>query len=91
MKALVHTAQLRLEYVDRRTPVPAPNEVLVRVAAVAICGSDVHGYTGTTGRRIPPIVMGHEASGVVESVGRSGGERVGAGYPGDIRLDGLLQ
>jgi threonine dehydrogenase-like Zn-dependent dehydrogenase len=37
---------------------------LVRIEAVAICGSDVHGYTGTTGRRIPPIIMGHEAGGI---------------------------
>ena len=56
-------------------------DVLVRVAAVAICGSDVHGYTGTTGRRIPPIIMGNEASGVIEKVGpavtvRQVGERV---------------
>jgi L-iditol 2-dehydrogenase len=70
VKALVHTAPLRLEYVDRPAPVLAPDEVLVRVVAVAICGSDVHGYTGSTGRRIPPIVMGHEAAGVVEAVGR---------------------
>ena len=69
MKALVHTAPLKLEYVDWPEPVLAPDEVLVRVAVVAICGSDVHGYTGTTGRRIPPIIMGHEASGVVEAVG----------------------
>ncbi|HMO85326.1 MAG TPA: alcohol dehydrogenase catalytic domain-containing protein, partial [Lacipirellulaceae bacterium] len=42
----------------------------MRVAACGICGSDVHGYDGSTGRRIPPIVMGHEAAGVVEAVGR---------------------
>ena len=69
MKALVHTAPLRLEYVDRPVPVPGPDDVLIRVSAVAICGSDVHGYTGTTGRRIPPIVMGHEAAGVIEAAG----------------------
>ena len=46
-------------------------DVLVRVKAVAICGSDVHGYTGTTGRRIPPVIMGHEAAGVVEAWGRA--------------------
>jgi threonine dehydrogenase-like Zn-dependent dehydrogenase len=44
---------------------------LVRVRACGICGSDVHGYTGKTGRRIPPIIMGHEASGTVEAVGRN--------------------
>jgi L-iditol 2-dehydrogenase len=71
VKSLVHTAPLTLEYIDWPDPVLAPDEVLVRVAAVAICGSDVHGYTGTTGRRIPPIIMGHEASGAVEAVGRA--------------------
>jgi len=69
MKALVYTGPLRLEYMDRPDPVPGASEVLVRVRAVAICGSDVHGYTGTTGRRIPPVIMGHEASGVIEAVG----------------------
>ena len=69
MKSLVHTAPLRLEYIETPLPALGPRDVLVRVASVAICGSDVHGYTGSTGRRIPPIVMGHEASGIVESVG----------------------
>ena len=69
MKALVHTGPLRLEYMDRPDPVAGPGDVLVRVEAVAICGSDVHGYTGTTGRRIPPVIMGHEAAGIVEATG----------------------
>ena len=50
-------------------PVPGPDEVLIRVKACAICGSDVHGLDDSSGRRHPPIVMGHEASGEVESVG----------------------
>ena len=73
MRALVYTGPMRLEYADRPIPVPASGEVLVRVRAVAICGSDVHGYTGTTGRRIPPVVMGHEASGVIEVPGSGAG------------------
>jgi L-iditol 2-dehydrogenase len=44
-------------------------DVLVRVKACGICGSDVHGYDGSSGRRIPPLIMGHEASGVVERTG----------------------
>ena len=71
MKALVHTAPLKFELRDVPVPQPQDDEVLIRVRAVGICGSDVHGYTGTTGRRIPPIIMGHEASGVVETVGRA--------------------
>jgi L-iditol 2-dehydrogenase len=53
-------------------PVPAvgPDDVLVAVKACGICGSDVHGYDGSTGRRIPPVVMGHEASGVVFETGK---------------------
>jgi L-iditol 2-dehydrogenase len=43
--------------------------VLVQVAACGICGSDVHGYDGTSGRRIPPLVMGHEAAGTVAAIG----------------------
>lgn len=50
-------------------PELAANEVLIRVEACGICGSDVHGYDGSSGRRIPPIVMGHEAAGVVTAVG----------------------
>ena len=47
----------------------APDEVLIRVRACGVCGSDVHGFDGSTGRRIPPLVMGHEAAGTVETVG----------------------
>lgn len=65
MKALLLSRYKHLEMVDLPEPVPGPGEVLVRVAACGICGSDVHGYDGSTGRRIPPIVMGHEAAGTV--------------------------
>ncbi len=71
MKALVHTAPLQFDFRDTPQPQPGDDEVLVRVKACGICGSDVHGYTGSTGRRIPPIIMGHEAAGVVEAVGRN--------------------
>ncbi len=69
MKALLLTDAKRLEYVDFSEPPIAADEVLVRVAACGVCGSDVHGYDGSTGRRIPPIVMGHEAAGVITQVG----------------------
>ena len=59
--------------VDLPTPQPAEDELLIRIQACGICGSDVHGYDGSTGRRLPPIVMGHEAAGVVESVGSAVG------------------
>src|SRR5262249_48428467 len=69
MKALLLSSYRKLELADLPAPSPAPDEVLLRVAACGICGSDVHGYDGSSGRRIPPIVMGHEAAGVIASVG----------------------
>ena len=69
MKALLLSEYKHLEVVDLATPTPGPHEVLVRVAACGICGSDVHGYDGSTGRRIPPLVMGHEAAGTIAAVG----------------------
>ncbi len=69
MKALVLTAYNQLEYLDVPQPEAGPEEVLIRVAACGICGSDVHGMDGSSGRRIPPIIMGHEASGTIEAVG----------------------
>ena len=69
MKALLLSSYKNLELADLPAPTPAPDEVLIRVAACGICGSDVHGYDGSSGRRIPPIVMGHEAAGVIAAVG----------------------
>jgi L-iditol 2-dehydrogenase len=69
MKALLLSEYNQLDIADLPAPVPGVDEILVRVAACGICGSDVHGYDGTSGRRIPPIVMGHEAAGVVEAAG----------------------
>jgi L-iditol 2-dehydrogenase len=69
MKALLLSAPGQLAFTDVETPVPGAGQVRVRVAACGICGSDVHGYTGSTGRRIPPLVMGHEAAGTVDAVG----------------------
>ena len=70
MKALVLEAYNQLVYKDMPDPVIADDEVLVRVKATGICGSDVHGMDGSTGRRMPPIIMGHEASGVIAKVGK---------------------
>ena len=81
MKALLLSEYRRLELTDLATPEPQPGEVMIRVAACGICGSDVHGYDGSSGRRIPPIVMGHEAAGFVRKLGHgvtglSEGDRV---------------
>jgi L-iditol 2-dehydrogenase len=69
MKALLLSEYSRLEMVDLPMPRPGPDDVLIRVEACGICGSDVHGYDGSSGRRIPPIVMGHEAAGTIAAVG----------------------
>lgn len=69
MKALLLKAYKQLELTELPAPDLAPDHVLVRVRACGICGSDVHGFDGSTGRRIPPLVMGHEAAGVVAEVG----------------------
>jgi len=69
MKSLLLTAYNHLELTDMPVPAVGAGDVLVRVEACGICGSDVHGLDGSTGRRIPPIVMGHEAAGTVEAVG----------------------
>lgn len=69
MKALVLKAYKQFAYEDVPPPAAGPGEVLVAVKACGICGSDVHGMDGSTGRRRPPIIMGHEAAGVVQSAG----------------------
>lgn len=69
MKALLLSEYKKLELVELPRPEAREGELLIRIHACGICGSDVHGYDGSTGRRLPPIVMGHEAAGVVESVG----------------------
>jgi L-iditol 2-dehydrogenase len=71
MKALVLREYMKLVYEDVPRPEIAPDEVLVKVEACGICGSDVHGLDGSTGRRQPPLIMGHEASGVVAEAGQA--------------------
>lgn len=70
MKALLLDSYKHLTHQDIPTPeIKDPHEVLVRIRAAAICGSDVHGYDGSTGRRKPPVIMGHEGAGEVVAVG----------------------
>ena len=79
MKALVLKEYKRFAYEDVPVPEPGPEEVLIAVKACGICGSDVHGMDGSTGRRRPPIIMGHEAAGIISRVG----SRVTAWAAGD--------
>ena len=81
MKALILEEYQHLVYDDVADPRIGPEDVLVQVRACGICGSDVHGLDGSTGRRIPPVIMGHEAAGVIAEVGADvtgwqAGERV---------------
>jgi len=69
MKALVLTEYNQFEYKDMPDPEYGENDVRIRVKAVSICGSDIHGMDGSSGRRRPPIIMGHEASGVIDGIG----------------------
>ncbi|MDR3302082.1 MAG: galactitol-1-phosphate 5-dehydrogenase [Spirochaetaceae bacterium] len=71
MKALVLTQYKKLDYLEVDTPeLCGARELLVRVKAAAVCGSDVHGFDGSTGRRKPPVIMGHEASAEVVETGK---------------------
>lgn len=72
-RAAVLEAPRRLRVVERETPAPGPGEALVRVAATAICHTDLAIYTGRHPGVRYPVVMGHEAVGVVEAVGAGSG------------------
>ncbi len=69
MKALVLDEYNQLNYRDFPDPEIQPGDVLIEVKACGICGSDVHGMDGSTGRRKPPLIMGHEAAGVIIETG----------------------
>ena len=81
MKALLLTEYKHLELTEIPQPEVGADDVLIQVQACGICGSDIHGWDGSSGRRVPPLVMGHEASGIVADVGSrvtafSAGDRV---------------
>jgi L-iditol 2-dehydrogenase len=71
LKALIYTKPYCLEYSDFPQPTVGDDDVLIHVRACGICGSDVQGFTGRTGRRIPPLIMGHEAAGIIEGAGKN--------------------
>ncbi len=87
MKALVLNQYKRLDLQDFPDPQIEPDEVLIRVRSCGICGSDVHGYDGSSGRRIPPLIMGHEAAGEIAETG----SEVQAFRPGDrVTFDSMI-
>ncbi|HUV21599.1 MAG TPA: alcohol dehydrogenase catalytic domain-containing protein [Gammaproteobacteria bacterium] len=67
MKALVYTDTLELQYRDEPEPSVGDGEALVKIEAIGICGSDMHAYHGHDARRVPPLILGHEAVGVVQT------------------------
>ncbi len=75
MRALVYTGRETLDYREVPEPRPEAGEVLIRVMAVGICGSDMHAYLGHDARRPAPLILGHEAAGVIAG-GPRAGERV---------------
>lgn len=80
MRALQLADFGRMEVVDLRDPEPGPGEVLIRIAVTGVCGSDLHGFTGENGRRVPGQVMGHESAGTVAALG-AGVDGFGIGDP----------
>jgi L-iditol 2-dehydrogenase len=69
MRALVYLGPRRMQLQDAPDPVPASGEVVIATTAAAVCGSDLHGFREASPRRIPPLIMGHEAVGTIEVAG----------------------
>ncbi len=69
MKALMYLGPKQMELQEVPDMAPKKGEVRIALRATGICGSDTHGYLGTTGRRIPPMIMGHESAGEVIALG----------------------
>jgi len=69
MKALLLEEYRKLTITDMPQPKVGDHDVLVQIKACGICGSDIHGFDGSSGRRVPPLIMGHEAAGVVTDTG----------------------
>jgi threonine dehydrogenase-like Zn-dependent dehydrogenase len=72
MKALVYTGPEGMAYREAPDPAAKDGEHLIRIAQVGICGSDMHAYLGHDDRRPAPLILGHEAAGVIEGGARNG-------------------
>ena len=75
MKALVYTDTMQTEFRDESDPIAGDGEVVVDLSHCGICGSDMHAWHGHDARRVPPLILGHEAVGIARS-GRHEGKRV---------------
>ena len=69
MKAAVLTEPFHIEYTEVARPEPGPGELLIKVEYAGICGSELHAYKGLHKKRVPPVIMGHEISGIVAGCG----------------------
>jgi threonine dehydrogenase-like Zn-dependent dehydrogenase len=65
VKALVWTEPGKAELQDRPDPAPGPGDVVVRIRASGVCGSDLLGFLGKSKKRVPPLVLGHEMAGEI--------------------------
>ncbi|MHB1345909.1 MAG: zinc-dependent alcohol dehydrogenase [Candidatus Humimicrobiaceae bacterium] len=69
MKALVYLGPKKIKFIEANLPILNPGEVKIRIKACGICGSDIQGFFGINGRKIPPMIMGHEFSGIISEIG----------------------
>ena len=72
MQALVYTGTQKLIYREEKNPELLTGESIIKVTASGICGSDMHAYHGKDDRRIPPLILGHEISGIIDKGKKSG-------------------
>jgi len=75
MKALVYTDTMQTEFRDEHDAIAGAGEVVVDLSHCGICGSDMHAWHGHDERRVPPLILGHEAVGIARS-GKFAGQRV---------------
>ena len=75
MQALVYTDTKTIIYREEKDPKQIDGESIIKVAASGICGSDMHAYHGMDERRIPPLILGHEVSGIINQ-GKESGKKV---------------
>jgi len=67
MHALVYTDTQKIEYREEKNPTKKQGESILKIQASGICGSDMHAYHGQDDRRTPPLILGHEVSGVIQN------------------------
>ena len=75
MHALVYTDKQTIIYREEKEPKLINGESIIKVSASGICGSDMHAYHGQDNRRVPPLILGHEISGIIEK-GKEKGKKV---------------